>query len=336
MKKLYTLIAILLLNMAAFAQAPQKMSYQAVVRDAANGLIANQMVGMQISVLQGSDTGTPVYVETQTPTTNANGLASLEIGTGTIVTGAFASIDWSTGTYYIKTETDLAGGTSYTITGASQLLSVPYALHAKTTENFTGTITESQISNLAHNVYTQGSGISITGSTISETNYQIGDYAQGGIVFYVDESGEHGLVIALTDLPSQLSWNAGSTARTMGDALGLYAGIRNTTLIISTQGLGAGNNYAAYGCSFYKTSDEISDWYLPSLYELTFWIYPQMSTINTSLSSNGGTILSTSNYWSSTQDVVTPTQAHWFNFTNNNTGQSINSTTYSVRAIRRF
>jgi len=130
MKKLYTLITILLINMAAFAQAPQKMSYQAVVRDAANGLIANQMVGMQISVLQGSDTGTPVYVETQTTTTNANGLASLEIGAGTVLTGTFASIDWSTGTYYIKTETDLTGGTSYTITGASQLLSVPYALYA--------------------------------------------------------------------------------------------------------------------------------------------------------------------------------------------------------------
>ncbi len=130
MKKLYTLIAILLTNIAVFAQAPQKMSYQAVVRDASNGLIPNQSVGMQISVLQGSDTGTPVYVETQTPTTNANGLASLEIGTGTIVTGTFATIDWSTGTYYIKTETDLTGGSSYTITGASQLLSVPYALYS--------------------------------------------------------------------------------------------------------------------------------------------------------------------------------------------------------------
>lgn len=130
MKKLYTFIAILLTNIAVFAQAPQKMSYQAVVRDAANGLIANQSIGMKISVLQGSDTGTPVYVETQTPTTNANGLASLEIGTGTIVSGTFATIDWSTGTYYIKTETDLTGGSSYTITGASQLLSVPYALYS--------------------------------------------------------------------------------------------------------------------------------------------------------------------------------------------------------------
>jgi len=116
--------------MAAFAQVPQKMSYQAVIRNAANNLIANQMVGMQISVLQGSNTGTPVYIETQTPTTNANGLVNLEIGTGNVVSGTFASIDWSTGTYYIKTETDPTGGTSYTITGASQLLSVPYALYS--------------------------------------------------------------------------------------------------------------------------------------------------------------------------------------------------------------
>jgi len=133
MKKLYTLITILLINMAAFAQAPQKMSYQAVVRNAANDLSTNQTVGMQISVLQGSDTGTPVYIETQTPTTNANGLVNLEIGTGTVVSGTFASIDWSTGTYYIKTETDPTGGTSYTINGTSQLLSVPYALYAGNT-----------------------------------------------------------------------------------------------------------------------------------------------------------------------------------------------------------
>jgi len=130
MKKLYTLIAILLINMAAFAQAPQKMSYQAVIRNASNALINNQSVGMQISVLQGSSTGTPVYVETQTQTTNANGLVNLEIGTGTVVSGTFASIDWSSGTYYIKTETDPTGGTSYTINGTSQLLSVPYALYA--------------------------------------------------------------------------------------------------------------------------------------------------------------------------------------------------------------
>jgi hypothetical protein len=83
---------------------------------------------MQVSILQGSVSGTAVYVETQTPTTNTNGLAGLEIGGGTVVSGNFANINWANGPYFIKTETDPNGGTNYTITGTSQLLSVPYAL----------------------------------------------------------------------------------------------------------------------------------------------------------------------------------------------------------------
>ncbi|MEA3508406.1 MAG: FISUMP domain-containing protein, partial [Synergistota bacterium] len=86
--------------------------------------------------------GTAVYVETQTPTTNVNGLVSIEIGAGTVQSGDFTTIDWANGPYFIKTETDPAGGTNYTITGTSQLLSVPYALHAKSADTVTGTITE--------------------------------------------------------------------------------------------------------------------------------------------------------------------------------------------------
>jgi hypothetical protein len=112
------------------AQAPQKMSYQAVVRTSANELVTSKPVGMRLSILQGAATGSAVYVETQTPTTNANGLVTLEIGGGTIVSGTMAGINWATNTYFIKTETDPAGGSNYTISGASQLLSVPYALFA--------------------------------------------------------------------------------------------------------------------------------------------------------------------------------------------------------------
>lgn len=135
MRKLYTLLISILLTASMFGQVPQKMSYQAVIRNSSDQLVTNHSVGMRISILQGSSNGTAVYVETQTPTTNSNGLATLEIGGGTIVSGTFAGIDWSTGTYFIKTETDPAGGTSYTITGTSQLLSVPYALYAKTSES---------------------------------------------------------------------------------------------------------------------------------------------------------------------------------------------------------
>jgi hypothetical protein len=112
----------------ATAQAPQKMSYQAVIRNTSNTLVVNTTIGMRISILQSSSSGTPVFVETQTTTTNDNGLASIEIGTGKADTGSFDKIDWANGQYFIKTETDPTGGSNYTIAGTSQLLSVPYAL----------------------------------------------------------------------------------------------------------------------------------------------------------------------------------------------------------------
>jgi hypothetical protein len=132
------LIGGILISGQVTAQSPEKMSYQAVIRNTGNNLIANKPVGMRISILQGSDNGTPVYVETQTPVTNNNGLVTLEIGTGT-TSGDFSAIDWSTGSYFLKTETDPEGGTNYTITGVSQLLSVPYSLYAiKAGNGFSG------------------------------------------------------------------------------------------------------------------------------------------------------------------------------------------------------
>ncbi|AUC81948.1 MopE-related protein [Lacinutrix sp. Bg11-31] len=134
MKKIYTFIAAVLLAATSFSQAPEKMSYQAVVRNSGDNLVVSQTLGVQISILKNTATGTAVYVETQTPTTNVNGLVTLEIGTG-ITSDDFTAIDWSTGPYFIKTETDPTGGVNYTITGTSQLMSVPYALQAKTATN---------------------------------------------------------------------------------------------------------------------------------------------------------------------------------------------------------
>jgi uncharacterized protein (TIGR02145 family) len=142
LKSVLVLFTLTLYLFPAFGQSPEKISYQAVIRDASDNLITDTQIGMQISILQGSASGTAVYVETQKPTTNANGLVSLEIGTGTVESGDFTTIDWANGPYFIKTETDPAGGTSYSITGTSQLLSVPYALHAQTADTVTGGITE--------------------------------------------------------------------------------------------------------------------------------------------------------------------------------------------------
>jgi len=135
MKKLTTLIAILFCVVTLFAQAPEKFTYQAVVRNANNSLVANAQVGVRVSILQGSANGSAVYVETQTATTNANGLVTLSIGGGSVQQGTFASIDWANGPFFLQTETDPNGGSNYTVSTTQQLLSVPYALYAKMAGN---------------------------------------------------------------------------------------------------------------------------------------------------------------------------------------------------------
>ncbi len=138
MKKIFTLIATLLLSICLFAQAPQKMNYQAVVRNASNSLVANQNVSVRISILQGSATGAAVYSETHNVQTNANGLMTLEIGGGSVANGSFIAIDWANGPYFIKSEIDPEGGINYNVTTTQQLLSVPYALYAATSGNGEG------------------------------------------------------------------------------------------------------------------------------------------------------------------------------------------------------
>lgn len=92
----------LLISSSLWAQSPEKMSYQAVIRNSSNALVVNQAVGMQISILQGTVGGTSVYTETQIPSTNANGLVSIEIGKGIVQTGDFSAIDWANGPYFIR------------------------------------------------------------------------------------------------------------------------------------------------------------------------------------------------------------------------------------------
>ena len=130
MRKIYYLALLLFVYISASSQSQNNMSYQAVIRNSSNNLITNQAVGMRISILQGSAVGTEVYVETQNPTSNINGLVTLEIGNGTPTLGTYNGINWANGPYFVKTETDPTGGNSYTVVGVSQLMSVPYALYA--------------------------------------------------------------------------------------------------------------------------------------------------------------------------------------------------------------
>ncbi len=214
-KKIYTMIAVLCFTASVFAQAPQKMSYQAVIRNSSDALVTSTPVGMRISIIQGSIFGASVYVETQTTSTNANGLVSLAIGTGTPVTGTFAGIDWAAGPYFIKTETDPTGGTAYTISGTNELMSVPYALFSAN-----------------------------TGGVGGFTHY-LGEPYLGGIIYYLYKGSdglEHGLIVALTE-STPLAW---STLVTLVNANRSWDGAYNTTLMTGSPavtyiaGLGAG------------------------------------------------------------------------------------------------
>ncbi len=174
MKNAFLILAAIIITANVFAQSPEKMSYQAVIRNSSNALVVSTSVGMQISILQGSPTGILVYKETQIPTTNSNGLISIEIG-GMI---GFDTINWANGPYFIKTETDPTGGINYTISGTSQLLSVPYALHAKTAENISGGVIETDpvyVASVASGIATADTinwnnklNIEVDGSTTNE------------------------------------------------------------------------------------------------------------------------------------------------------------------------
>lgn len=341
MKKIITICAAIIMTASLWAQSPEKMSYQAVVRDGSNNLVTSSAVGMQISILQGSPSGTAMYVETQTPTTNANGLVSIEIGAGTVVSGDFTTINWANGPYFIKTETDPAGGISYTITGISQLLSVPYALHAKTAETVTGGITEtdpvfgaSVASGITETDTTNwnnkqdqlvaGTNITIVGNTISATggssnDFYLGQDTLGGIVFYIylDVNGvQRGLIVSKTETTDQ--WQ--STTSTT-NANRTEDGEYNTGLMTNSPaktwvtGLGA-------------------DWYLPSIDELSL-LWHNRFHVNKTARAIGSTLLSTSaSYWSSTEHVAT----YAFNFLfHYGTANHYNKTsTCSVRAVRAF
>lgn len=370
MKPVVTIIISLIfgicINDTILAQSPEKMSYQAVIRDANNDLLINQPVGMQISVVQGSADGNAVYIERHFPTTNINGLVTIMIGNGTIVEGRFAEIDWSSGPYYLKTETDLNGGANYTLTATSELLSVPYALHAKTAETVTETdpeylqseaanITASDIVNLSNlsgiNSGDQDiSGIATNTQAIQDTanqiradipmvaSYKVGDFAQGGIVFWVDETGQHGLVCAKEDQSSNARWYAGTYGSTQAKGDGPFSGEANTSIIIAVQvAIGDdGETYAARICNELQITEggkTYSDWYLPSKEELNL-MYQNMPVIEATSTANGGSTFADDYYWSSTEE--NGEQAWQQNFGSGNQKELNKIFLLSVRTIRAF
>jgi len=255
------------------AQVAQKVSYQAVIRDAEQHLIRNKTIGMRITLLQGSPVGITVYEEIQAPASNSNGLVTMEIGGGP----GFDTINWGHGPYYIRLETDLLGGINYTLTSVHQLLSVPYALYAGTAERLKD----------------------------QDMKHYIGELYGGGVVFYVDHTGEHGLVCAMTDQDTLVTWSNILTTGIGAAAQSFWDGASNSPAIVNQPGH---IRSAAQVCLDYVNEDYgtgiFSDWYLPAvdeckLIDQTIWYIDKA----VALAAYPGTRpLNSMYYWSSTEN----------------------------------
>lgn len=134
MKKLTLMLVTIIISFCSISQTPQAFKYQAVVRDNAGEIIANQEVSFRISIRDVSTAGTIIYQETHSVTTNDFGLAILEVGNGDPpIIGNIADIDWGTNPKFLEVELDPANGSSYVSMGTTQLLAVPYSLYAEST-----------------------------------------------------------------------------------------------------------------------------------------------------------------------------------------------------------
>lgn len=445
MKTLSQLMFLILVAAAhARAQAPQKFSYQTVIRNGGGQLLSNQQVSIKISIIQGNENGLLVFSERHTPTTNANGLATLQIGAGTLVTGNFTGIDWTQGPYFITSETDPNGGTNYTIVATQQLLSVPYALYAETSgssiqgpqgpagpqgeqgpigltgpqgatgstgaqgaigltgpqgpqgpigltgpqgaagaqgpqgssgsngqntlvktttepisfsclyggvkveygldANGNGTLESGEINSALTKYVCNGATGQTgpqgpqgqTGATgpayTGNCNYEIGQNvaALGGIIFYLDPTGCHGLVCASTDQSSGIFWDAFVNSEFEGAVSSCVGcGDGNTTTIYISQG---SLSCAAQLCYDLVLNNK-SDWYLPSKYEL-YLMYQNIGQGNSLGLGNIGGFLNTS-YWSSSErdsDYAWSFLMGVIGIASPSTKESV----YDVRAIRAF
>ena len=365
MKNVFILFLLVLCVKGLFGQAPESFSYKASVVDDTGQPLANQTVSFRFSIVKGGVVGDVVYGERHVVSTNLYGLVNLAIGNGTILSGNFETIDWGADSYFLKVELDTAGGTFYVDMGTTQFLSVPYALHAKTSEDsFSGdyndlankpitdgseTKIEAGVNIIVHgigtnsdpytissethviagdNILVDGSGTDTNPYIINERIHQTGDFYGGGIVFYVYDNGRHGLIAATRDQDPAIGWSNGVMRYTNTTGDGVGSGDMNTNMIIALQtNDNQYGNFAAKVCADYSVT----------VNGVTYgdWYLPSKNELDLlflQMSVVGG--FTSEYYWSSTEfSSISAWCQNWYNGLQFNMNKS---SKYGVRAIRAF
>jgi hypothetical protein len=354
---LLTTLCFLLLTLIANTQIPPNaFNYSAVANNTAGLPIISTTIGIQTTILKSSPSGVSLYSENHFVNTDNYGVFKLVIGAGAMQSGSMTTIDWSNDNYFLKIAMDATGGTNFINMGTSQLVSVPYALYAKNTGSLIGPINEtdpifgasiaSGITNSdttnwnsKQNQYIVGSNITITGDTISEVTsngcftHYIGELFGGGIIYHLwkDSLGvEHGLIVDLTYLATSY-WSNESTAVGVS-AESKWNGLSNSNAIVAQ----AGHLGSAAAICLNSTNGGQSDWYLPSIHELTL-LFNNYYQVSVSLSQiPGADVIPNFQYhWTSTEDngnVLILYFGYWDIIYSTN----IKVQVFPIRAIRAF
>lgn len=230
------------------AQTPEMFNYQGVARDNSGNVLANQSIGLRITIENGITA--LQYQEVWNVTTNDFGLFNINVGSGSVTGGSFSGIDWSSGgPYSINVEMDASGGTAYQQIGISQLLSVPYALHAETSGD--GLPNGSSGQTIHHdganwtatsNLYNDGTNIGI-GTTSPSSLLELKDDVSGTtkiVVSNSDAGGSQNLRFEAGSGTAEMWFSNSANALTLkaipsGSVLNLY-GRNNDGITIDDNG----------------------------------------------------------------------------------------------------
>jgi hypothetical protein len=309
------------------AQNTGFFNYQAVVANS-DGTPYEGTVGIRISILQPDENGEVVYSERHTKQTE-NGFVSFRVGESEqVYTGEFDTINWSAGSSFIRTEIAPGGGYSYSLSSTTELVSVPMALYARKANSVASDFEEADplfAASVASMITVEDT---IRWNALSKkSRYHIGDMHEGGMIFYVEPDGEHGLVVSLSDIAESVTWLDSYVAT---GASSSYNGAQNTSKIVSTAG---GGGYAAFYCDT-LTLNGYDDWYLPSPDEM-YLLFRAGYPLNKILEQDGDEQtegISAGEYWTSRERNASEA----FLFLNGHLDHAGKSHAANIRAIRAF